>query len=188
MTSVFIHPTHFVEFLPYYLQLPQNIQLSCAEGNARDNFVSIWDDHKIVFDHPWAIRALKGYAALVFIQRKLKLWLYEKRLLVSSLFCPSALLFCSPSWGTSPRLLQTFILPCLWLRNRASSKSFGELKCSRTILQSKLPSSSDTAVSIRTLFTPPSLGATMKLSPLLPFLGPSQTFLDFRAFPDNHTS
>ncbi len=88
MALVSTHPTHIVELLPYYLQLPQNVQLSCAECNARDNFVSIWDDHKIILDHPWAIRALKGYAALVFIQRKLKLWLYEKRLLSLRPFLP----------------------------------------------------------------------------------------------------
>jgi hypothetical protein len=88
MALVSTHPTHVVEFLPYYLQLPQNVQLSCAECNARDNFVSIWDTHQIILDHPWAIRALRGYATLVFIQRKLKLWLYEKRLLSLRPFLP----------------------------------------------------------------------------------------------------
>ena len=62
-----------VNFLPSYMQLPR------GEGNPSAHFLSIWDDHKITSFHPWAIRALKGYAALVFIQRKVKLWLARKR-------------------------------------------------------------------------------------------------------------
>ena len=61
------------DFMSQHLQLPRQ------SGNPCNHFLSIWDDHKTIFDHPWAIRALKSYAALVFIQRKIKIWLLRKR-------------------------------------------------------------------------------------------------------------
>ena len=65
------------------------MQLPRGEGNPNVHFLSIWDDHKITSFHPWAIRALKGYAALVFIQRKVKLWLLKKRTLSLHPLVPS---------------------------------------------------------------------------------------------------
>ena len=69
-----------LNFLPQYLQgFPNHLPKTQADPN--DHFISIWDDHKITLDHPWAIRALKGYSALVLIQRRLKFLLLRKRVL-----------------------------------------------------------------------------------------------------------
>jgi hypothetical protein len=67
--------------MPIYFQLPELIQLPLIEGNLRFHFLSIWDNHPTILNHPWAIRGLKGYSVLVFLQRKLKLWLLKKRTL-----------------------------------------------------------------------------------------------------------
>ena len=69
-----------LNFLPQYLHgFPNHLPKTQVDPN--DHFISIWDDHKITLDHPWAIRALKGYAALVLIQRRLKFLLLRKRVL-----------------------------------------------------------------------------------------------------------
>ena len=66
------------KFMPQYLQGSPN-HLPKTRGDPNDHFISIWDNHKITLDHPWGIRALKGYAALVLIQRRLRFWLQRKR-------------------------------------------------------------------------------------------------------------
>ena len=58
-------------FLPQYLQGAPTFLLE-MQGDPNDHFHSIWDNDSFLSSHPWDIRALKGYAALVFIQRKLK--------------------------------------------------------------------------------------------------------------------
>ena len=75
--------------LPQYLQGAPTFLIE-MQGNPNDHFISIWDNHSIVLEHPWDIRALKGYAALVFIQRKLKFWLLKKRVLVLHSLAPAA--------------------------------------------------------------------------------------------------
>ena len=61
--------------------MPQHLHLPLQSGNPCNHFLSIWDDHETIVDHPWAIRALKSYSTLVFIQRKIKIWLLRKRVL-----------------------------------------------------------------------------------------------------------
>ena len=61
--------------------VPPHLNLPLQSGNPSNHFLSIWDDHETIIDHPWAIRALKSYGTLVFIQRKIKIWLLRKRVL-----------------------------------------------------------------------------------------------------------
>ena len=75
MSGILVSKVLTFDFMPQHLHLP------LQSGDPCNHFLSILDNQETILDHPWGIRALKSYSTLVFIQRKIKIWLLRKRVL-----------------------------------------------------------------------------------------------------------
>ena len=82
MTGTLTIKVRTFHFMPQHLHLPLHVGDSC------NHFLSIFDNQETILDQPWRIRALKSYSTLVFIQRKIKIWLLRKRVLALRTLVP----------------------------------------------------------------------------------------------------